>query len=325
MKFPTVSVVIPYYNDSLVFERTLDSIYNQTLQPSEIVIVNDFSEDKKELMEIINIYKEKLKCNIQIFHNKKNMNGAYSRNLGIKNCKSVVVALLDADDYWEKEHLYKSVEALVLNKMEFVFSNILIENPMSDKNIVEIKVTDPKILKNCNDILFYNPPQTNSFVFIRDVLLENSISFDEKLRRHQDWQFLIDVINSNVKYKYIDIATSYYCMSHRPYISRVDYDSIFQFWSTRKKLFTLKKLEKYLIYMWMECFLYKGAKGADEVIEKYPILCFIESQKAYKISKINILSVKQRFRLMYYFTNFNKIFPAILIKVKKLMPRGFLI
>lgn len=71
--------------------------------------------------------------------------------------------------------------------------------------------------------------------------------------------------------------------------------------------------------------MYKGAKAANDVVGKYPILCFIETKKHIKFQKINILSVKQRFRLMYYVTNFDKIFPAILIKVKRIMSRGFLV
>ncbi len=41
MNKSNISVVIPYYNDSLNFERTLQSVCNQTLQPLEVIIIDD--------------------------------------------------------------------------------------------------------------------------------------------------------------------------------------------------------------------------------------------------------------------------------------------
>ena len=36
-----VSIIIPFYNDNDFFERALRSVYNQTYQNFEIIIVND--------------------------------------------------------------------------------------------------------------------------------------------------------------------------------------------------------------------------------------------------------------------------------------------
>ncbi|MEX5996077.1 glycosyltransferase [Providencia vermicola] len=73
-----VSVVIPYYNDSPVFERCLKSVVLQSLKPKEIIIIDDCSTDSEKLKVIINNYII-LDNNINIlyFRNIENKNGAY--------------------------------------------------------------------------------------------------------------------------------------------------------------------------------------------------------------------------------------------------------
>ena len=53
-----ITVVIPYFNNSSVFQRTLDSIFNQKLQPQEVIIVDDCSDDSDVLKNIINLNKK---------------------------------------------------------------------------------------------------------------------------------------------------------------------------------------------------------------------------------------------------------------------------
>ncbi|MBO1928612.1 hypothetical protein J4731_01420 [Providencia rettgeri] len=72
--------------------------------------------------------------------------------------------MLDADDYWHKNHLELSINTLVTNHSDFVFSNVIYVN--YDGTEKRRKVTDPKNIKNKFDILL-SPPQTNSFVFKR--------------------------------------------------------------------------------------------------------------------------------------------------------------
>ncbi|TNU23480.1 glycosyltransferase family 2 protein, partial [Escherichia coli] len=48
----SVSVVIPYYNDSPRIEKCLDSICSQTRQAIEVIIVDDCSKDSALLLKI---------------------------------------------------------------------------------------------------------------------------------------------------------------------------------------------------------------------------------------------------------------------------------
>ena len=49
-KQPLVSVIIPVYNSERYLGEAIESVINQTYQPVEIVVVNDGSIDRSELI-----------------------------------------------------------------------------------------------------------------------------------------------------------------------------------------------------------------------------------------------------------------------------------
>lgn len=98
------SVVIPVYNKSKTIIRCLDSVSNQTFSPSEIIIVNDGSSDNSlDLIKYWINHNNNISCKL-ISH--KNQGVANSRNEGVDVSHNNYVALLDADDYWDKDFLF---------------------------------------------------------------------------------------------------------------------------------------------------------------------------------------------------------------------------
>lgn len=94
-----ISVVIPLYNKEKQIAHTLQSVFNQTFQNFEVVIVDDGSTDGS-VAEV-----EKLSdSRIRLIH-QKNAGVAAARNRGIEEAKSDLIAFLDADDEWKPEYL----------------------------------------------------------------------------------------------------------------------------------------------------------------------------------------------------------------------------
>lgn len=100
------SVVIPLYNKSAYITKTLNSIKNQNCQDYEVIIVNDSSTDNSK--EVVENFIEKLdleiKSKFKLF-NKDNSGVSSTRNYGVKHSSYDYIAFLDADDYWEENHL----------------------------------------------------------------------------------------------------------------------------------------------------------------------------------------------------------------------------
>lgn len=94
-----ISVVIPLYNKEKRIAHTLQSVFNQTFQDFEVVIVNDGSTDGS-VAEV-----EKFNdSRIRLIH-QKNAGVSAARNRGIEKAKGDLIAFLDADDEWKPEYL----------------------------------------------------------------------------------------------------------------------------------------------------------------------------------------------------------------------------
>lgn len=94
---PQASVVIPAYNSARYIGDAIASVRAQSVQPLEILVVDDCSEDASR-----DIARRMGATVIQVA---QNGGPASARNLGIRQAQGELVAFLDADDLWEPEHL----------------------------------------------------------------------------------------------------------------------------------------------------------------------------------------------------------------------------
>ena len=93
----SISVLIPVYNAAPFVRAALDSVHAQTLQPDEIIVLDDGSEDNSR--EILR--KEKGIRLLESEH--KGVSAA--RNKLLSEASGDLIAFLDADDLWEPEKL----------------------------------------------------------------------------------------------------------------------------------------------------------------------------------------------------------------------------
>lgn len=96
---PFFSVVIPLFNKEKHIKDSIKSVLSQTFGDFEIVVVDDGSTDGS-----LNQAKAVSDSRIKIY-SQKNAGAAAARNFGVENANGEHVALLDADDVWEPNHL----------------------------------------------------------------------------------------------------------------------------------------------------------------------------------------------------------------------------
>lgn len=105
MKKPTVSIVIAVYNTGKYLKQCLDSVYTQTLENYEVIVVNDCSQDQS--MDIIREYQKRDKQMIVI--DKKNNEGTFwSRVDGAMAATGEYVGFVDSDD-WLQATMYQNM------------------------------------------------------------------------------------------------------------------------------------------------------------------------------------------------------------------------
>lgn len=98
----TVGVVIPVYNKTQdQLDRAYNSVLNQTVKPTSIIIVDDGSDNRYNIFEGDHLYIRR-----------QNGGVAAARNTGIKRLKTEYVLCLDADDWLEPTFIEVCLEAL---------------------------------------------------------------------------------------------------------------------------------------------------------------------------------------------------------------------
>jgi cellulose synthase/poly-beta-1,6-N-acetylglucosamine synthase-like glycosyltransferase len=104
--FPSVTILIPAYNEEKGIEKTLKSCLNLNYPGKlEIVVVNDASKDRT--VEIVSSYKDK---GIKLIDLKKNLGKAGALNRALKQVKTDFFAVVDADSVITKNSLKKAIQ-----------------------------------------------------------------------------------------------------------------------------------------------------------------------------------------------------------------------
>lgn len=100
------SIIIPLYNKEKSIINTLNSIIAQSYTTFEIIVVDDGSTDNS-VEAVLSVSDKRINLI------KKSNGGVCSaRNRGIQEAKYPYIALLDADDYWDKDYLLEQTKMI---------------------------------------------------------------------------------------------------------------------------------------------------------------------------------------------------------------------
>ena len=101
----TISVVVPAYRAASVVDACLGAVAAQTLQPDEVVVVDDGSDDDtaaraRRWSSLLPIEVVELAENVG-----RGLGAGGARAAGIERARGDLIALVDADDVWFPDHL----------------------------------------------------------------------------------------------------------------------------------------------------------------------------------------------------------------------------
>jgi len=172
-KFPSVSIIIPAFNEEKVIEKTIKNVKKLVYpRKKEIIVIDDGSTDKT--YKIVKRIK-----GIKIFR-KKNGGKANALNFGLKRARGEIVVCVDADSYPEENALLKTIPFFEKN-VAAVTTSVFIKNP---KNILEklqemeyIMIAWSRKILEYLDAIYVTPGPMS--LYKRKVLLKVG-GFDEK-------------------------------------------------------------------------------------------------------------------------------------------------
>ncbi len=182
------SIVIPTYNRAGFILDTLDSIFTQTYQNYEIIIVDNCSTD--ETIKILQPLADAGK--IRLIQHEKNYERARSRNTGMDAATGDYLTLLDSDDFMYPENLADAAAFAAQNPEVKCFQNLY---ELIDKNKKVLrKYPFPLLDDPIKAIVGGNFMSCIGNFIHRDIYAKFRFDTFKDLTGAEDWDFWLRVI-----------------------------------------------------------------------------------------------------------------------------------
>jgi glycosyltransferase involved in cell wall biosynthesis len=134
---PKVSVIIPSFKTAHFMAACLDSVFAQTFQDLEAIVVNDGSPDTPELEKVLAPYIERYGDRL-VYIKQENKRAAGARNNAIRNARGEYVAFLDSDDTWMPDHLANQMQLFAADPaVGLTYSNGLVGMPGKEREFMK--------------------------------------------------------------------------------------------------------------------------------------------------------------------------------------------
>ena len=179
-----ISVIIPTYNRKSFLINAIDSVFNQTYQNLELIIIDDGSSDKTSEY----IKKEYPKIKI---YEQPNKGVSSARNKGIKLSSNNWIAFLDSDDRWHPRKLENQINYLVKNpKYKICHTDeIWIRKGVRVNQHKKHKKYGGFIFDKCIDLCRISP---SSVIIHKDIFKKVGL-FNEKLPVCEDYDLWLRI------------------------------------------------------------------------------------------------------------------------------------
>jgi glycosyltransferase involved in cell wall biosynthesis len=119
---PAVSIIVPAYNVAAYIGEALDSVFAQTFNDYEVIVINDGSPDTPALERALEPYRGRI-----VYLKQENGGLSAARNAGIRAARAPWIALLDADDAWEPDYLAVQLAELARDPaVDVLYPNALV-------------------------------------------------------------------------------------------------------------------------------------------------------------------------------------------------------
>lgn len=195
---PLVSIIIPCFNHEKFIAETIESVYQSSYLPIEIVVVNDGSSDNSEL--VVTSLQNKYP-NLK-YISQKNAGPAAARNRGIRESEGKYILPLDADDLISPDYINKAVEVLENNSLaKLVYCNA---------EFFEERTGEWKLKPFSLDSLAMDNMIFCSAIYRKDDWLTAG-GYDERMTwGWEDWEFWISLLKNGGEVVKLSITGFYY-------------------------------------------------------------------------------------------------------------------
>jgi GT2 family glycosyltransferase len=191
MERPLISIIMPVYNGERFIQEAIDSVFAQTEDDFELIVVDDGSTDAT--LAILETYGDRLTVLRQ-----QNSGHAAARNAAAKISRGQWIAMIDADDLWHPEKLAHQLavsgdaDLIYTAALNFEDSYRVDHTTFADGNCHNGDVFDHLLLDN-----FITH---SSILMKRDAFLQAG-GYDESLKTTCDWDLWLRMSASGCRFQ----------------------------------------------------------------------------------------------------------------------------
>lgn len=172
---PQISVIIPTWNSERTIGACLDSLFAQTVQDFEVIVVNDGSTDRTA--DVLAPYHSRI-----ISINQENRGSNAARNRGLREAHGEYLLFLDSDITMRPDMLLKLLRALEMHpEASYAYSSFLY-----GRKLFRLWPFEATRLRRM--------PYIHTAAFVR---AKDFSGFDEGVRRLQDWDVWLTLLEQD--------------------------------------------------------------------------------------------------------------------------------
>jgi len=222
-----VSIVIPFYNRGSKVKRALESVFRQTYDNFEVILVDDGSTD-----DISNVKRLIAgRPNVKLFRLSKNSGVSTARNKGINESTGEYVAFLDSDDEFMPEKIEKQLKYMMISG-----------NPMSHTSYVRDVTGRKEVVRSGKDFghcerksMYSCLIATPTVMLDAKWLKKNKVEFNQNIGLGEDTCLWLQILK-----------TSYLVGIDEP-LSTVHVNDSSSVYNTKKQIVGLKNIINFLL------------------------------------------------------------------------------
>ncbi len=252
---PKISVIIPVYNSEKYLKKCLDSVFAQTFDDFELIIVNDGSPDDSQ--DIIDAYKALYPDKITALK-QENAGQSAARNHGMHAAQGEFIMFLDSDDYLHPEAMEKALFRAENEGLDVVCFNYYqdCKGCITDADYRNFKAESPSKFFILNEACPWNK------LIRRDILVENNLYFTVG-RIYEDLELIAQLPLYTDKIGFMEERLYYYVIHENSTMRQPKYNpkltSIYAVMETLKSKFEGSEFGDEIEYIFIEHLLHAAS------------------------------------------------------------------
>ena len=203
-----ISVLMAVHNgiDPSHLHEAFESLHRQTLQPSQIVLVED-GPLNRELKAIIAKWRWVWRRRLTLVRNRTNRGLTFSLNRGIGQVRYPLIARMDSDDVAHPERFERQARFLARHRDIAVVGGAIVEfGQITPHNTRHYPLSHNEALRSIHRA----SPLAHPAVMMRREIFHNGLRYDERYRTSQDIALWFDAICAGYRIANLREAVLYY-------------------------------------------------------------------------------------------------------------------